>query len=71
MASRSLECPRCGGSMEQGFIIDEGYGTKRPPKWAAGTPVFSMWTGLKLRGKEQLEVSTYRCHRCGYLESYA
>ena len=26
---------------------------------------------FKLRGKERLPVTTYRCHRCGYLESYA
>ena len=57
--------------MEQGFLIDVGYGTKAVPKWAAGQPEKSIWTGLKLRGKEQLDVSTYRCRRCGYLESYA
>ena len=30
-----------------------------------------MWTGLKLRGKAKQDVVTYRCKRCGYLESYA
>jgi len=30
-----------------------------------------MWTGLKLRGKDKLAITTYRCGRCGYLESYA
>ena len=29
-----------------------------------------MWTGLKLRGKAKCD-RTYRCRRCGYLESYA
>ena len=32
MASRSLSCPRCGGSMEQGFIIDETHGTMKMPE---------------------------------------
>jgi hypothetical protein len=57
--------------MERGFTVDEGYGTRSVPKWVAGGPVKSMWTGLKLRGKVRLEVATYRCKRCGYLESYA
>jgi len=69
--SRSLTCPRCQGTMEAGYTIDVGYGTKSVPKWVAGEPQKSIWTGLKLSGKDQLDVSTYRCRRCGYLESYA
>ena len=57
--------------MDAGFLIDEGYGTRSTPKWVAGEPQVSFWTGLKLRGKERCEVATYRCRRCGYLESYA
>ena len=57
--------------MEPGYTIDVGYGSKTLPKWTAGEPEKSMWTGLKLRGKDQLDVLTYRCRRCGYLESYA
>jgi hypothetical protein len=57
--------------MEAGYTIDVGYGTKSVPKWVAGEPQKSIWTGLKLSGKDQLDVSTYRCRRCSYLESYA
>lgn len=57
--------------MESGFLVDEGYGSRGVPKWTAGAPEKSYWSGLKLRGKELREVSTYRCRRCGYLESYA
>jgi hypothetical protein len=57
--------------MEEGYLIDTAYGGTVLPKWAEGEPKKSIWTGLKLRGKEQLEVTTYRCRRCGYLESYA
>ena len=72
MASgRSLTCPRCSGTMETGFTIDEGYGTRTVAKWVAGEPEKSIWTGLKLRGRDRLDVVTYRCRRCGYLESYA
>lgn len=52
-------------------MVDEGYGTRTVAKWIAGEPERSIWTGLKLRGKERLNVATFRCRRCGYLESYA
>ena len=71
MASRSLTCPRCSGTMEPGYVIDEGYGTRSVANWVAGEPERSIWTGLKLRGKSKVAVTTYRCRRCGYLESYA
>jgi len=57
--------------MDEGFIIDETHGTMKSQKWAQGAPEYSFWFGLKLRGKNRLDVSTYRCGRCGYLESYA
>ncbi|WP_395621999.1 hypothetical protein [Sphingomonas daechungensis] len=57
--------------MERGFIIDEGYGKRTVPRWVLGEAETSIWTGLKIRGKDKLEVTTYRCRRCGYLESYA
>jgi hypothetical protein len=57
--------------MEAGYIVDQGYGTNAVPKWVAGVPEKSIWVGLKLRKRQQIEVSTYRCRRCGYLESYA
>jgi hypothetical protein len=36
-----------------------------------GAPERGWFRLLKLRGKRQLEVQTWRCTRCGYLESYA
>jgi hypothetical protein len=72
MADRSLSCLRCSGSMEAGIILDAGaYGALDVGKWVEGAPVRSIWTGLKVAGKDKLDVTTYRCRRCGYLESYA
>ena len=67
----SLTCIRCQGTMEPGYIVDEGYGKRTVANWIAGAPERSIWTGLKTRGKDKLDVTTYRCRRCGYLESYA
>ena len=39
--------------------------------WVEGSPEKSFWTGLSLKGRKMIEVQTYRCHRCGFLESYA
>ena len=57
--------------MEPGYVVDEGYGTRTVANWVAGEAERSIWTGLKLRGKTKIGVTTYRCRRCGYLESYA
>ena len=58
--------------MEPGYIIDEGQGgTRKVGTYVAGQPQKSFWTGLKISGKDRFDVTTYRCQRCGYLESYA
>ena len=57
--------------MEPGFVVNEGYGKKLVATWAAGEPQKGFWTGLRVRAKDRVEVATYRCRRCGYLESYA
>ena len=36
-----------------------------------GEPVKSIWTGFKVKNADLKDISTYRCRRCGYLESYA
>lgn len=57
--------------MVRGYQVDQGYGSMSVPKWVEGEPERSYWVGLKLKGRTQLPVTTYRCGRCGYLESYA
>jgi hypothetical protein len=57
--------------MDEECVIDQGYGALHQPRWVEGTPQVSFWSGLKVRGKERLPITTYRCPACGYLESYA
>jgi predicted nucleic-acid-binding Zn-ribbon protein len=68
---QSRECPKCAGSMAEGFTIDHTHGGANVATWAEGEPVKSIWVGLKLGGKTQIAIATWRCRRCGYLESYA
>jgi hypothetical protein len=65
------KCPKCQKPMEPGFVLDQTYGANIQSAWVEGEPERSFWTGVKLRGRERIPVSTYRCPRCGYLESYA
>jgi predicted nucleic-acid-binding Zn-ribbon protein len=67
-----INCPKCKGLMEAGFILDRGhYNTGTVNIWVEGEPVKSFWTGLKVNDKQQFQVRTFRCVNCGYLESYA
>ena len=67
----SKSCPKCSGSLSQGFVVDQTYGATAVPTWVEGTPQKSIWTGLKLDGRPQIEIETWRCGRCGFLEHYA
>lgn len=68
-----LQCAKCGGDMEEGFVISPPFNNSPvgAEDWVAGQPEPSFWTGTKLRGKARHHVATYRCERCGFLESYA
>jgi hypothetical protein len=65
------ECPKCGRRMHPGFFLDTPYGTYATTDWIEGPPERSIWLGLKLKGRQRLPVTVYRCERCGFLESYA
>ncbi|MCA9382502.1 hypothetical protein KC660_03795 [Candidatus Dojkabacteria bacterium] len=60
-------CPKCEGQMMKGFIVDRGhYNGKMISTWIKGWK----WGGLTVDGK-QTGVMTYKCEKCGFLESYA
>ncbi len=69
--ARSKNCPKCQGSMTEGFLLDRTQGGRGLTSWVEGTPQKSIWVGVKLGGKKPMEVATWRCGSCGYLESYA
>lgn len=68
---RVPECPRCDREMETGFVLDHNVGSVTRSAWVAGVPEWSRWSGLKLKGKTRLPVTTFRCPSCGRLESFA
>ena len=66
-------CAKCGHEMEPGLILDAGdWNQPRSPRWMKGQPVVGQLSGIvKTSGRRRLEVITYRCGACGFLESYA
>lgn len=68
----NVKCLKCNSTMSNGFIVDYMAGGKRQvEKWNAGEPKPSFWHGVDIKNQSQIEVVTYRCDECGYLESYA
>jgi hypothetical protein len=57
--------------MIEGFIVDHTHGGATVSAWVEGEPEKSIWVGLKLGGRTPIDISTWRCRRCGFLESYA
>jgi hypothetical protein len=57
--------------MTEGVIIDNTYGSRMVSSWLEGAPSKSMWVGVRLQGKTPIETQTFRCNKCGFLESYS
>lgn len=71
MKGRPPDCPECKRRMEPGYVLDYTYGGVGRTTWVAGTPEISRWTGLKLRGKAKIPITTFRCPHCGRLVAFA
>ena len=71
MTHNKTPCPKCSGKMEEGFIYDQFDAIRLVSKWVEGVPEKSMWTGVKIKGRKTIETRTFRCDKCGFLESYA
>jgi hypothetical protein len=67
----SKQCPKCSGSMAEGFVVDVAHGAVAVSSWVEGAPEKSVWTGVKVGGRPRSEIATWRCRSCGFLEHYA
>ena len=64
-------CGKCGGGMKEGFLPDSHQNTARVAQWVEGAPEFWFLNILKMRGRRKLPIRSWRCQKCGYLESFA
>lgn len=69
--TRKLSCPKCDAVMKEGVVLDHTQGQRDVTTWLEGPIEKSALFGVKVHGHKTLEVMTYRCTVCGYLESYA
>ena len=51
------ECPKCGGRMNEGFVVDQAHGVIQVSTWQSGPPKKSFWTGIKQDRKAQIPIS--------------
>ena len=68
---QSRQCPKCQGATTEGFIVDHTHGGVSVSTWVEGEPKKSFWVGVKMSGTTPIDITTWRCRRCGFLESYA
>ena len=73
MADPTKTCPKCDGQFEEGYAPDRAQYEKMGnfPVWVSGQPEKRFLGGLDLAGKTMLNITTFRCLKCGFLESYA
>jgi hypothetical protein len=59
--------------MQQGYILGSMYGTlvTTPSKWTPGKPYRVLSFHLLSGDTKSMPITTYRCPKYGYLESYA
>ncbi|HEY5936226.1 MAG TPA: hypothetical protein VIU61_16360 [Kofleriaceae bacterium] len=68
----SVTCPKCQSAMAPGFIpdkFDKLHG--KLSVWRAGEAKSSFWAGVTSPDETTIPIRTFRCVKCGYLESYA
>lgn len=65
------KCSKCGGRMEEGFVLDQSHGARFVSRWVEGVPKFSFLGNVKVDGLRRRNIVSFRCVSCGLLESYA
>ena len=73
MRDETPDCLRCKRRMTLGYTLasDHYKSTKNIPFWVEGAPQRSWWQSYDIRKRLVVPVVTYRCDKCGLLESYA
>ena len=65
------QCPKCKGSMVQGFIPDFSHAAILVGSWHEGSPEKSFWVRTKAEPTGGIPIGAFRCEECGFLEYYA
>ena len=71
MPSTAPECRDCRVAMDAGLMLDRTHGGSEQPMWINGTADKGIFGMIKEGDRERLPVVTFRCPKCGRLESFA
>jgi hypothetical protein len=71
MSADKLTCLKCSGDIVRGFIVDLSFPQIAVSHWVEGPPQKSLVSGTKVPADKAMPTATFRCTKCGYLESYA
>ena len=71
MREDEMNCLKCDGAMEEGFIMDLTVGGAGQKQWGKGKPKRTFIAGDVPSSGLRFKVTTYRCCKCGFLEDYA
>ncbi len=69
--NRNTTCSECGGSLQEGYVLDVAKTGRIPSSWIEGKPEKDFWLGLNLEDKLVFRISAFRCKSCGLLKFYA
>lgn len=65
-------CPKCQAKMEPGFAaVRVRPGRRVVSAWVEGEPRNKLWRNVTVGKRKAIQITTYRCTRCGLLEDYA
>jgi hypothetical protein len=67
-------CYRCGSQTAKGFMIEKDYTVANQVRWVEGEPQAGWRTAFSGEGggaRTAYRVETWRCAKCGALESFA
>jgi hypothetical protein len=58
--------------MVRGYVLELGDGNVRSAaSWISGAPEKSYLFGTSIKNKQKLQIESFRCEECSYLEFYA
>ena len=72
MSTEQTRCPKCGGRMAQGFVVDvHQCRLAAGQQLGRGRATEVLWFGTTSPDMNGLPIGTFRCENCGFLESFA
>ena len=64
------ECRVCQVAMDVGLMLDHAGGLPEQPVWIKGAADKGFFGKIKEHDRERMPVVTFRCPKCGRLESF-